>query len=566
MNAELLLQHFKRLSEAPDAIPRLRRFIIDLAVRGKLVPQDAKEGTGKELLSSLKKSRAEWEATGRIRKNKGGQTIAEDKKYFEVPDTWVWARLTEIGQTQTGTSPSSANTELFGDFIPFVKPADLDGNEINYDGPGLSEAGVGHSRLVCAYSVLMVCIGATLGKVNKTTRPICFNQQINSLTPYLDSLTDYLVLALKTSGFHNLAWSKAGTGTLPIISKGKWEILQIPLPPLAEQHRIVAKVDELMALCDQLEAAKAEREQSRDQLVAGSLQQLNQPTDDDEAFREHAHFTFNHLPRITTRPAHIKQLRQTILNLAVRGRLVTQNPNDEPAAELLKRIQAEKNQLIRDGKIREQKPLSTKSDDTSVKPPSTWQSVQLSEIVYLRSGIAIEYGDDQPAGEIPYVKVSDLNIDGNNKGIFTSSRFIGVKYANSIIEPGSIVFPKRGGAIATNRKRVTHVEVVCDSNLMAMRPFLHETSAFLQLWFSGFDLWQLNSGTSVPQINNNDIYPLFIPLPPLAEQHRIVAKFDELMALCDQLEAQLYTTEIDSRRLLEAVLHEALTPALEEAA
>jgi type I restriction enzyme S subunit len=200
-------------------------------VRGKLVPQDPKDGTGRDLLSSLKRARSQWEAAGRIRKEKGGAAVVDEEKYLELPGTWTWARLKELGQTQTGTSPSSANPDLFGNFIPFVKPADLDGNEVNYHGPGLSEAGVGHSRLVPAYSVLMVCIGATLGKVNKTTRPVCFNQQINSLTPFLDGPTDYVALALRASGFQALARSKAGTGTLPIISKGKWEILPIPLSP-----------------------------------------------------------------------------------------------------------------------------------------------------------------------------------------------------------------------------------------------------------------------------------------------------------------------------------------------
>src|SRR5262245_46780221 len=144
----------------------------------------------------------------------------------------------------------------------------------------------------------------------------------------------------------------------------------LPLPPLAEQHRIVAKVDALMALCDQLEAAKTEREQSRDRLVVASLHRLNSPADtaetdtpdlparQAEAFRDHARFVFKHLTRLTTRPEHIKQLRQTILNLAVRGKLVPQDPNDEPAVELLKRIQAEKVQLIREKKLKLQKGVS----------------------------------------------------------------------------------------------------------------------------------------------------------------------------------------------------------------
>ena len=120
-----------------------------------------------------------------------------------------------------------------------------------------------------------------------------------------------------------------------------------PLPPLAEQHRIVAKVDELMALCDRLEAARASREATRDRLAAASLARLNAP--DPDTFQDDARFALDALPALTTRPDQIKQLRQTILNLAVRGKLVPQDPNDEPASELLKRIAKEKARLVKAG-------------------------------------------------------------------------------------------------------------------------------------------------------------------------------------------------------------------------
>ena len=133
-----------------------------------------------------------------------------------------------------------------------------------------------------------------------------------------------------------------GIGTFAAtVSKAMSDYCRLPLPPLAEQHRIVAKVDELMALCDRLEAAQAERESRRDKLAAASLHRLNNGADADE-FREHARFHLHHLPRLTTRPEHIQQLRQTILNLAVRGKLVPQDPNDEPASDLLASVADQK--------------------------------------------------------------------------------------------------------------------------------------------------------------------------------------------------------------------------------
>ena len=273
-HAAFALENFAPLTTRTDQIKSLRQTILNLAVRGKLVEQNPIEGTGQALLFELRKIRNTWETSGRVRKQKVKNAVADDEQYLDLPTSWAWTRLIDVGQTQTGTSPSSAITELFGDFMPFVKPADLDGNKINYGGPGLSEKGVDHSRLVPENSVLMVCIGATLGKVNKTTRSVCFNQQINSLTPFVKGVTGFVALALKASSFQELAWSKAGTGTLPIISKGKWEVLPVPLPPLAEQHRIVAKVDELMALCDRLATSLATGEDTRRRLLDALLHEV----------------------------------------------------------------------------------------------------------------------------------------------------------------------------------------------------------------------------------------------------------------------------------------------------
>ena len=271
-DARFTLEALPALTTRPNQIKQLRQTILNLAVRGKLVPQDPNDEPASELLGKLRKARSALEANGKIRKGKSQPpSHYGGEQGFDLPGSWSWARLTEVGQTQTGTSPSSANADLFGNFIPFIKPADLDGNQINYDGPGLSEIGISHSRIATENSILMVCIGATLGKVNTTSRPVCFNQQINSLTPFLDGLTAFIAMALKATDFQSLAWSKAGTGTLPIISKGKWEVLPIPLPPLAEQHRIVAKVDELMALCDRLEASLTTSDQTRTRLLEATL-------------------------------------------------------------------------------------------------------------------------------------------------------------------------------------------------------------------------------------------------------------------------------------------------------
>jgi type I restriction enzyme S subunit len=285
-HARFALQSLHILTTRPDQIKPLRQTILNLAVRGKLVTQDAADEPAAELLKVLQAKKNRLVKDGAIRKQKVSAALSESEEIFPLPLSWKWTRLLDVGATQTGTSPSSARDELFGDFIPFVKPADLDGPEITYDGFGLSEEGVGHSRVAPANSVMMVCIGGTLGKVNCTSRDVCFNQQINSVTPFIGGLHRYISMALKSSYFQDLAWAKAGIGTLPIISKGKWEVLPIPLPPLAEQHRIVAKVDALMALCDQLEASLTTTATTRSKLLNAVLHEALEPTTEERVAAE----------------------------------------------------------------------------------------------------------------------------------------------------------------------------------------------------------------------------------------------------------------------------------------
>ncbi len=278
---------------------------------------------------------------GEIRKCKEPVILKETELPFKIPNNWKWVRLGELGVTQTGTTPSKNHNDHFGSHIPFIKPADLHPTHVDYSNEGLSEVGVEASgRVAGVGSILMVCIG-TIGKCQLIDRNCSFNQQINSISPFgnLDSL--YFLAACKSDFFQKAAWSASARTTIAILNKGNWEKLTLPLPPLAEQHRIVAKVDELMAMCDRLEAARARNGRQR---ATGwprpASPAWTRPIP--ETFQDHAYFALNALPALATRPDQIKQLRQTILNLAVRGRLVEQDPNDEPASELLKRIAVKK--------------------------------------------------------------------------------------------------------------------------------------------------------------------------------------------------------------------------------
>ena len=532
---------FDVIAEAPGGIERLRELVLQLAVRGKLVPQDEGDGEGEALLSLLKKARIKGEIARRIRKQKDDSTFSD--RYVDIPQNWTWTRLYEIGQTQTGTSPSSNNADLFGDYIPFIKPGNMGGVEINYDGSGLSKEGIKHSRFVPANSILMVCIGATLGKVNKTTQSVCFNQQINSLTTYLDidTLADYIVLALRFPSFQKLAWSKAGTGTLPIISKRKWEVLPIPLPPLKEQHRIVAKVDELMGLIDRLAVARCSREAvrtaARDSALA-ALRNASTSEDVETAWTRIA----ERMDDLFTAPADLVPLREAVLQLAVRGRLVSQELTDEPASVLLNRIAKAKTR--RGKRIKTRKALPTIQDNMPpFEIPVSWEWTQLGEITSY--GITEKAECSEVSEETWVLELQDIEK--------VSSRLLNrVRYGMRPFKSTKNRFCK--GDILYGKLRpyldkvvLADEDGVCSSEIMPIRGFVGLAPQFIRLVLKApYFVQYANSSThgmNLPRLGTDKARQALFPLPPESEQHRIVAKIDKLMGLIDRLERHLVAKE-----------------------
>ena len=334
----------------------------------------------------------------------------------------------------------------------------------------------------------------------------------------------------------------------------------VPVPPLAEQHRIVAKVDELMALCDQLEQQQTHSIEAHQTLIAtllGTLTRVESQQEFSEAWARIA----SHFDTLFTTEASIDQLKQTILQLAVMGKLVPQDPNDEPASELFKRVQAEKVRLIFEGKIKKDKPLEPITDDEKrYGLPLGWIWSRVGQLFNVTSGGSFDIASEKESGKFIYVKVGDMNIPENETVISTSSRFVNptAKELRGIIPANSIIFPKRGGAIATNKKRLVTSDIFVDLNIMAITIPKQISLQYAFQWLSGIDLAQLNTGTSVPQINHQDIEPLMFPLPPIEEQHRIVAKVDELMALCDALKAHLADAQTIQLHLADAIVEQAV--------
>ena len=504
MNAERLLAHFERISEAPDAIARLRRFILDLAVRGKLV---------------------------------------------EPPRSWLECSLGDVGDWGSGGTPLRTKPEYYGGDIPWLVIGDLNDGLVTASATTITEEGLSNSPAkVVDEGTLLIAMYGSIGKLGVAGMRCATNQAIAFCRPYSDIVTgDYLFILLKSLR-NELLLQGQGVAQQNISQK----ILKahpVELPALAEQHRIVAKVDELMALCDQLEAARNQREQGRERLVAATLQRLNQPSEDPASYRQDASFALQVLPSLTTTPAQIKQLRQTILNLAVRGKLVEQDPQDEPAGELLAWIAADR-KLLSSAKSRNQSasipPLPIEAQPYSL--PCNWAWVRFGDIMYSRDGERVPVSKDERsrlAKKYDYYGASGV-IDKIDGYLFDKPLLlIGEDGANLLNRSTPIAFIARGQYWVNNHAHV-------------LDGISEEFLRFMELSINATDLSPYVTGTAQPKMNQAKMNSIPIALPPLAEQHRIVAKVDALMALCDQLEQQLSQADQQRRRLLEAVLAEAL--------
>ena len=553
MNADRLLAHYDRIADAPDAVPRLRRLILDLAVRGRLVEQDPNDEPASELLKRIAAEKARLVKAGKIKKAEVGPISLNDAPFL-VPHRWTWTRLGIIGDWGSGSTPPRGNVELYGGGITWLKSGELNDNrQLAGSEETVTDLALRNSsfRLNQPGDVLIAMYGATIGKVAILAERAVTNQAVCGCTPFAGVFNQFLFLFLLSQRAQFNSASEGGAQ--PNISKVKIVWNPFPLPPLAEQHRIVAKVDELMALCDRLETARTEREATRDRLAAASLARLDAP--DPETFQDHARFALDALPALTTRPDQIKQLRQTILNLAVRGKLVPQDPNDEPASELLKRIAAEKARLVKAGKIRKKKPLSL--IDTADAPsdlPAGWASVKLVEISNIVMGQSPPGQTYNTCGEgVPLIN-GPVEFSEGPFGRTVINQY--TTAPTNFCDKGDFLICVRGST--TGRSNVAAFDACIGRGVAAIQPLFDDGFVRFFLWNMRERIISMGRGIAFPSITRNQLENLPVPLPPLAEQHRIVAKVDELMTLCDRLEASLAARDETRHRLLDALLHQAL--------
>ena len=478
---------------------QLKASILQYAIQGKLVEQRPEEGTGEELYRQIQAEKQRLIKEGKIKKEKALPEISEDEFPFEIPESWKWVRLSTIGITQTGNTPSKSHPEYIGIDIPFITPGDILNGQICYNNQALSLLGKNVARVCDEDSIMQVCIGGSIGKVAITDRKVAFNQQINVVSP-LFCLSKYLFAVMQSVYFTTSMKERAGGTATPIINRGLWDSLCIPLPPLTEQKRIVAKIEELLPYIDRY-AASYER-----------LEQVNTEFPED--------------------------MKKSVLQYAIQGKLVEQRPEEGTAEELYRQIQTEKKRLIKEGKIKKEKPLpEIAEDEIPFDIPESWKWCRLSDVIDVRDGTH-DSPKYVPVG-IPLVTSKNLVngvIDYGNVKYITQEDTDKIN-VRSMVDDDDILFAMIGSI--GNPVLVKKDREFCIKNMALFKRFANtDISMRYVYWFLFYAQYKLKkeaSGGVQSFISLSRFREYLIPLPPVAEQNRIVAKLEEILPLCERL-------------------------------
>ena len=555
----LLEKYFDIAFAAPDGIKKLRELILSLAMQGKLVPQDPSDQPASELLKEIEAEKKRLVKEGKIKTSKSSPL---QTKPINFPKGWEFVKLDHVSTKIHYGYTASANHDLKD--VRLLRITDIQNNKVDWDSvPGCDIKDKDISQYLLANNdILIARTGGTVGKsylVENINVKAVFASYLIRVVPSEHIDVSYLKLFIESPLYWKQLHEKcSGTGQ-PNVNGTSLSTLFLPLPPLAEQRRIVTKMDELMARCDELEKLRGDRDRKQITVQTAALNRLVIAKEQSE-FNTAWQFITQHFGELYSVKENVAELRKAILQLAVMGKLVPQDPNDQPASELLKAIKVEKNRLVNEGKIKKIKPLpKIVEEEKEFILPTAWEWSRLQDVLDVRDGT---HDSPQDANGIEtYPLVTSKNFV-NGKIDFSSARQISANdhfeiVKRSKVDKLDILFSMIGGNIGNQ----VIVEEERDFSIKNVALFKYYNNQLTYPYFVkrylehiANSLQAKAAGGAQPFVSLGFLRNLVIALPPRAEQHRIVFKIDQLMALCDNLEKQLDNVNRKQTNLLNAVM------------
>ena len=546
----MLLSNLNLLATAPGGVAKLRELILTLAVQGKLVPQDPADEPASVLLQKIRAEKDRLIAEGKIKRDKPLAEIAEEEKPFELPAGWEWVRLGDITNYGTTTKVERLQPDTWVlDMEDIEKSSGRLLQRLRFaQRPALSD-----KNCFLAGDVLYGKLRPYLNKVLVADEDGVCTTEVIPFRCYGNYVPQYFRLVLSSPFFLEYVNARSYGMKMPRLGTEDARKSVIPLPPLAEQSRIVTRVEALMRLCDALEAKGQLEAAQHAQLVSTLLGTLTASTTPEELAANWQRVA-QHFDLLLDRPEAIDALEQTLLQLAVRGLLVPQDPTDEPASALLQKIRAEKDRLIATGQIKRDKPLPPITDEE--KPfelPVGWEWVRLGALIELVSGQHLgpsEYVDGLTAS-LPYLT------GPAEFGTLSPEPTRSTYERRAVAVCDDILITVKGSGVG-KLNVVKHDEVAISRQLMAIRPVLLNAEflmIFLQTMAHYFQAKSI--GIAIPGIGREDVTHAEFGLPPLAEQSRIVTRVAALRRLCADLRQRLAERQSVQARLAEALVGQA---------
>jgi type I restriction enzyme S subunit len=553
----LLAQHFSLAIEAPDGIQRLREIILTLGMQGKLVPQDPQDEPASELLKKIKAEKRRLVKEGKIKEPKPLPEIKPEEIPYQVPNGWEWVRIRSIGYDWGQKEPDCSFTYIDVGSIDnsvgkIVSPQTLSPEEAPSRARKSVKQGTVIYSTVRPYLLNMAIVGS------HSPEPIA-STAFAVIHPHSRVLETFIFYFLKSPTFTKYVSLVMKGVAYPAINDSDFFLAVFPLPPHAEQKRIVAKIDELMKHCDDLEKLKEALSKKKEETHRAANAELLEAPDARSTSKA---FSFIHkrFNEFYDSKEYVEELKKTILQLAVMGRLVPQDANDEPASVLLKKIEAEKKRLVKEGKIKEPKQLPViKSEEEPFQVPNGWEWCYWNNMTEWMT-----YGFTRPMTHvdkgIPIITAKNIY---NNQIHFDSADHTTFNEYEALSEKDK---PLNADILITKDGSIGRAAIVqnnipfCISQSVAVLWMRHKpvSREYLLLVINSPYLqeriFSASAGAAIKHISITDFIRFLLPLPPLAEQNRIAAKVDQLMTLCDKLSSSIDASREKQKMLLEAIM------------
>ncbi|HHF3061787.1 TPA: restriction endonuclease subunit S [Vibrio diabolicus] len=545
-------------------VKKLRELILELAVRGKLVPQDSSDEPASALLERIAGEKAQLVKEKKIKKPKKLEPISTEDCLFDIPSSWSWERLGNIGETNIGLtySPKEAGDEG----IPVLRSANIQKGKIDLSDLVRVQKEVKDTVLVEIGDLLICARNGSKALVGKTAQIKALNEPMAFgafMAIFRSCINDYIEVFLNSPVYRrNL--DGVSTTTINQITQTNLRSTICPLPPVKEQQRIVAKVDELMTLCDQLEQQTEASIEAHQVLVTTLLDTLTNSANADELMQNWARIS-EHFDTLFTTEESIDQLKQTILQLAVMGKLVPQDPSDEPAAELLKRIAEEKAQLVKEKKIKKQKALPPISkDEKPFELPNGWEWCRIQDVALFTTSGSRDWAKYYSDSGALFVTMGNLS-RGSYELRLDNLRFVrppkGGEGSRTKLEARDLLISITGDVGNLGLIPEEFGEAYINQHTCLLR-FMPECQGkyFPDFMRSPLAKYQFDA----PQrgIKNSfrlsDVGEMHLPLPPLNEQVRITEKVSDLLSICERLKVRLRESQITQLHLTDVIAEQAV--------